>query len=213
MTPRHHLSEELLLAYAAGSLPEPVALFVACHLTLCPLCRAREAELSAIGGVLLDSLEGEGDPEAGLDAMMALLDVPEAPRPLTPPPQAPALLPAPLRAYIPSLDWQPVAPGRMWNIPLPMKLGGVTCRLLRLAGGVVVPPHTHEGVELIQVFSGGYKDRGEQHLRGDVAINDHSDSHSVLIDPDEDCIFLYVSSAPLRATTDAGRGVMGFLSR
>ena len=45
MIPTHHLSEALLLEHAAGTLPEPVALFAACHLTLCPVCRAREAGL------------------------------------------------------------------------------------------------------------------------------------------------------------------------
>jgi putative transcriptional regulator len=212
--PQHHLSDDLLIGYAAGSLPEPVAVLVACHLTLCPTCRAREAEEEALSGALLSLLSGEGSPEDGLDALLARLDEPEEiPAPQVVPPQAPALLPAPLRAYIPRLDWKTVSADRMWVISLRVKVNGVTPRLIRLAGGTVVQPHHHEGTELIQVFSGGYTDRGQHHLRGDVAINRAEDDHTVHIDPGEDCIFLYVSTAPLTALTPQGERVMAFLSR
>ena len=38
--PQHHVDEDVLLAYAAGSLPEAASLVAAAHLTLCPHCRA-----------------------------------------------------------------------------------------------------------------------------------------------------------------------------
>ena len=41
---------ELLLERATCGLPEALDVLTACHLTLCPECRARETELDAVGG-------------------------------------------------------------------------------------------------------------------------------------------------------------------
>jgi putative transcriptional regulator len=54
--PHHHPSDDVLLAYAAGSLPQPFALVVATHLALCPGCRAQVRRDEELGGVLLDEL-------------------------------------------------------------------------------------------------------------------------------------------------------------
>ena len=57
--PTHHLSDELLFAYAAGTCTEAESLLVASHLTLCPLCRHRLEEMEAVGGALLEEAEPE----------------------------------------------------------------------------------------------------------------------------------------------------------
>ena len=41
----HHMPEEFLLDYAAGTLPEAESLVVASHLAMCGDCRRRVAEL------------------------------------------------------------------------------------------------------------------------------------------------------------------------
>lgn len=41
MTVRHHIGDDLLLSYAAGTLDEASSLLVATHLALCPHCRAQ----------------------------------------------------------------------------------------------------------------------------------------------------------------------------
>ena len=38
-TIRHHVSDRLLMAYAAGALPEAFSLVLATHLSLCDECR------------------------------------------------------------------------------------------------------------------------------------------------------------------------------
>jgi len=53
---RHHPSETTLAAYAAGSLPEALAMVTATHLMHCPACQATLATLEATGGALLDEL-------------------------------------------------------------------------------------------------------------------------------------------------------------
>lgn len=57
MTIRHHLSEQLLMAYAAGQLPEAFNLIVATHVSLCDECRARLGAHEAVGGALIEDIE------------------------------------------------------------------------------------------------------------------------------------------------------------
>jgi len=45
---KHHLTEPLLLGYAAGSLPEAFNLVVATHISMCDQCRAALAEYDAV---------------------------------------------------------------------------------------------------------------------------------------------------------------------
>ena len=57
MTIKHHLSDDLLMAYSAGDLPEAFNLVIATHVSLCDECRARMFELDAVGGELLESTD------------------------------------------------------------------------------------------------------------------------------------------------------------
>lgn len=50
----HHLSDDLLMAYSAGQLPEAFSLVVATHVSLCDDCRARLAAFDAVGGAVLE---------------------------------------------------------------------------------------------------------------------------------------------------------------
>ena len=50
MTIRHHLNDDLLLDYAAGTLSEGWSLAVACHLAMCPQRRGQPALAEAPGG-------------------------------------------------------------------------------------------------------------------------------------------------------------------
>ena len=56
-TIRHHLTDDLLIAYAAGTLPEAFNLAIATHVTLCDECRTRLEGYEAVGGVVLESCE------------------------------------------------------------------------------------------------------------------------------------------------------------
>ena len=70
MTIRHHVSDRLLMAYAAGTLPEAFSLVVATHLSLCDECRARAASYDALGGAVLEDCRAEMA-ESSLDNCLA----------------------------------------------------------------------------------------------------------------------------------------------
>ena len=75
MSGQHHPSLEILGDYAAGGLPEPVALALAVHLSSCSVCRIAAQRLEVIGGVVLDDVPPAAlDTEAALDRALSNLD-------------------------------------------------------------------------------------------------------------------------------------------
>jgi putative transcriptional regulator len=66
----HHLTDALLMAYSAGSLPEAFNLTVATHLSMCDDCRARAAAFDSVGGAMID---GADTVEMGQDSLAATM--------------------------------------------------------------------------------------------------------------------------------------------
>ena len=52
----HHTPDALMAAYAVGSLPQPFALVVAAHVSLCLECRAAFEAHQAVGGAVLETV-------------------------------------------------------------------------------------------------------------------------------------------------------------
>jgi len=227
MTPRHHPGDELLVAYAAGSQDEPVALVVATHLALCPRCRQEVERLEALGGVLLEDQQAEAADRESLERVLARLDetAPKgsdeaaaavAPRPGPKPGQSPksgALVPRPLRDYLGAgldqLDWTTFR--GLEKVELLPGHSSFRTRLMRIKSGTAMPVHTHAGSELTLVLAGGYSDAQGHFVRGDVAEADASVNHRPVADPGEDCLCLAVTDAPLRLTGPLGRLLNPFL--
>ncbi|MCP1335715.1 ChrR family anti-sigma-E factor [Futiania mangrovi] len=214
--PIHHPGEDLLLEYAAGSMPEPLALLVATHLTLCPACRAEAARLETLGGAMLEEIGPEPVSESLLDRVLDCLDdaaelAPQAgARPAT---DAPFAVPMPLARYLGEsfggLGWRSMI--GLKEVELLKGRPGFTTRLMRIAPGAVMPRHTHEGAEMTLVLAGGFTDRGNHFVRGDVAIAGPDDDHQPVADADGECICLAVTSAPLRLTGPIGRYLNPFI--
>jgi len=57
MSVSHHLTDETVQDYAVGSLSAPMETLVACHLTVCGLCRQRAALADRIGGDLFEQFD------------------------------------------------------------------------------------------------------------------------------------------------------------
>ena len=234
--PVHHLDDALLLDYAAGAAAEAEALVVATHLTLCPVCRERLAELETIGGALFDEVppvdlgpdvfdrllarldepDIEGSDKSAAIASAVLADAPVIMRPISGRDDVRelAVLPAPLRAYVGNdvtkLAWRSVTRG-IDELSLATRPGGAKARLMRIRAGAKVPSHTHEGSEITLVLAGGFADGRGHFLRGDVAISDHEVDHSPVADDDEDCICLAVTDAPLKLTGKLSRFLNPFV--
>lgn len=200
MTTSHHLSDELLMSYEAGSLAEGWSLAVATHLAYCPQCRARAQEAKAIGGALLETIGIAPLREGAMEAALSRLDAvqPEAPLPS---PRGVGNVPEPLRSYIgPDLDaiaWKPLGTAAK-QVIVPTGDGKTTARLLRIAAGEPVPEHGHRGLELTVVLRGTLVDDDERFSVGDIEEANDAVQHQPRAGDDGECICLAVTDAPLR---------------
>ena len=203
---RYHPAPDVMMAYAAGNLPEPHALLIATHLSLCPECRKHAVEMEAVGGALLDRLApAEVAPDA-LDRVLARLDEPPPPAPGPVPPDP--LLPTPLRSYVgrgaDGIEWRKLGRGiEEFRLPIP-NTKGYTTRLIRVAAGRDIPSHGHDGEELTLVLAGGFTDGDQSYRRGDVAGADPTVSHRPVADQDGDCVCLVVTEGKLRFSGPLG---------
>lgn len=213
----NRVDDTLLLDYAAGSLPEPVALAVATHLSLKPKMRGAYETLNALGGAMLSRLESAPMEELALEATLARLDEPEPARPRPPgfDDRTRAAIPEPLRRYLPKsideLDWRDVI-GGVSEYRFETGVPGYKTALMRIAPGRAMPHHTHLGDEYTVVLEGAYDDEGGIRLeRGDICEAGPADRHRPVADPEAGCLCLIVLDAPLRLTGLLGAVVNPFL--
>ena len=197
-TIKHHLTDALLMAYSAGSLPEAFSLTVAAHISMCDECRARLAAFDTVGGALIEQCEASRMSAGSLDATMALI---RAARPEgKPAPRRGGILPAPLQDYIggdlDAVRWRPVGMGVKQAI-LPTSKEA-TARLLYIPAGAAVPDHGHRGTELTLVLQGAFVDEVDRFGPGDIEVANEDLNHTPVADIGADCICLAATDAPLR---------------
>ena len=197
-TIRHHISDRLLMAYAAGSLPEAFDLVVATHVSLCDECRARLGAHEAVGGQVLEQSNSAMAP-GSLEACLARIDN-VAPLPRPAPRIRGGVFPAPLANYVgggpEAVKWRPLGMGVRQAI-LPTARGA-SARLLYIPAGQSVPDHGHRGTELTLVLQGAFADSTDRFGRGDLEIADEDLEHTPIAEAGEDCICLAATDAPLR---------------
>lgn len=203
MTIRHHLTDDLLMGYAAGALPEAFSLVVATHISMCDICRAQLASFEAVGGAVMTSTDRVEMSDGALQMAMARLTQQDA-RPV---PRKPSLFPAPLAEYVggglDSVKWAPLGMGVRQAI-LPTSKGA-TARLLYIPAGQSVPDHGHRGTELTLVLQGAFRDETDRFGRGDVEVASEDLEHQPKAEAGMDCICL--------AATDASLRFSGFMPR
>ncbi len=205
--PSHHIDDDMLLSYAAGSLRQAASIVVAAHLSLCPRCRAAVRAAEAVGGAMLDGIEPEAvSPDTSAAFFARLETVKEQP-------SKPAVarvralfgtpLPQNVLDYLPGdlekLHWSWVQPGVKFAEMFTDK-SGARVGLMRAAPGAPITPHSHTGDELTLVLSGGYRDGAAGFQRGDVQSVDDNVTHQPLIDEQGECLSLVMTEGPVRPT-------------
>lgn len=199
MTIKHHLSDDLLMAYSAGDLPEAFSLVIATHVSLCDECRARLEAYDALGGAVIEDQSAELS-MGSLEACLARIDgMPQANA--RAPRRGSGIFPAPLVDYIGggvnAVKWRPLGLGARQAI-LKMGDNGASVRLLSIPGGTAMPDHGHSGLEMTLVLQGAFRDEGDRFARGDIEVADDSLEHTPVAEPGETCICLAATQGPLR---------------
>lgn len=193
---RHHISDNLLTAYAGGSLGHPFALVVAAHVSMCDECRARLEAHNAVGGALLDDLNEIKVSDGLRDAVLAGLDddFDAAPAPV----RASGVYPAPVAEMLPMgrPKWKSLGLGTRQSILYDGPEG--SARLLYIPAGQAVPDHGHNGLEMTLVLQGSFHDETGGFGVGDVEIAYDDLDHCPTAGTEADCICLAATDAPLR---------------
>lgn len=227
MSVTSHPGTETLLRYAAGTLPAGPRLLVDVHLAGCPRCRAAVAQLTAVGGALLDACDPLALAPDALDRALARLDALPAHRDPSALHHAEAGAARVKRGPLPEgLKLPPgvVLPpeiasrriGRLVPVAPGVRLGLVHLEedpdaqvlLFRIAPGRAIPQHTHAGLEFTHVICGGFRDPDGHYGPGDLVECDADVDHSPRVDDDGECICLAAFDGRIRF-----RGLLGMVTR
>ncbi len=203
----HHPTDDVLWSYAGGQLDEAASLVVATHMALCPRCRSVVEKAESVAGCLMEDAAPVAMSDGALESVLGklymadrdpapiridrakLLDKPEH-----------TLYPEPLRSYL--LDrtgaakWKKLGFGIEY-LPIEPGAGKGKAGLMKIAPGAAVPIHGHKGQEMTLILSGGYSDDFGRFARGDVEQADSGTVHQPVVDPDEPCICLAATNAPI----------------
>jgi putative transcriptional regulator len=197
---RHHLTDEILMGYSAGTLPEAFNLVVATHVSLCDDCRALLESYDAVGGAVMTDCAPAAMAADSLEATLRLIAAMPAssdrPRRAAPG----DIFPAPLQDYVGGdlsrVTWRAAGGGVRQSI---LKTSSeATVRLLHIPPGVAIPDHGHRGMEMTLVLKGAFRDQVARFGRGDVEIANEDLEHTPVAEDGEDCICLAATDARLR---------------
>lgn len=218
----HHLSDEMIMSYAAGSLPAGQAMVVQCHIAMCPHCAARLREAEDLGGALIEALDAQEVSSLDFDDFFAdieKLEKTEDQEQMMPHPSfeagasgrkddadaTPDLVRDILGENIDDVKWKIVGPGiRQYILPITPS-EGEKVRLLKLSPGFVTPQHSHHGSEMTLVLRGSFCDETGRYAVGDIQEADDDVDHQPIADTEEECICLAVTDAPLEFKTMISR--------
>lgn len=197
---KHHLTDALLMAYSAGTLPEAFSLTVAAHISMCDDCRARLGAFDTLGGALMDDCAAAQLSDDSFEATMARIDGTQMEAKPSTSIRRKGILPQPIRDYVggdlEAVKWKPVGMGVKQAI-LPTSKDA-SARLLYIPAGAAVPDHGHRGTELTLVLQGAFVDEVDHFGPGDIEIANEELDHTPVADIGADCICLAATDAPLR---------------
>ena len=195
----HHIPDELLIAYASGSLEQAFSLVLAAHISMCDDCRARLGAHEAVGGAMLEDFAAPGDQiTVSADLKARLLDALDDPYESRPSCGRSGVFPAPVMEALGGLPpkWKPLGMGVRQSILSHGKGGSV--RLLYIPSGQAVPDHGHNGLELTLVLQGAFRDETGRFGIGDVEVANSDLEHTPVAEEGDACICLAATDASLR---------------
>jgi putative transcriptional regulator len=221
-TLKNHPKHELLVAYAAGSLPMSQALCISIHLEHCPECAKNMYRLNQLGSELMQQLQpAPASPNLKVK-LLSLIDqvsineslvVKVAPQlnienqslPLNVENQS---IPRCLRQFIKTkyedISWNRLS-SDIHNYELCRDQNNAKVELLRLKPGGTSGTHSHMGDEYTVILEGSFSDESGIYHQGDFLVRDSRDQHTPVATIDKECICLAVTEAPIQFT--------GFFSR
>jgi putative transcriptional regulator len=217
-TDEFEILDALIIDYANGTLSKPLEVLVETHMAMNPKSARAFRMMMQIGGVLLEESEPVSMSEGSWEKIMAEIDAHEA---LVEPAgndnqeDQNLLLPRPIADYIPALSctksWKKLSRGLTeYEIDFGTSVGKAS--IYRIAPGVAVPSHSHEGSEVTLVLAGGFSDVTGNFGPGDIAVQQTGAVHKPVADDDGECIVFAVNEGSIKLTGPIGM-VINLLSK
>ena len=219
MNVSHHLTDETIQDYAAGSLSMPMETLVACHLTVCGHCRSRASTSDNIGGSLLVEVDPVEMSATASDILKRAAMAPAHGAGSMAPPvvKEVAGIPRPLARLLPEggmdqLDWRRIAPGiKQHNLSSQHRKHGAF-QLLHLEPGVRLSEHSHNDRELTYLVQGSYEDEIGHFQAGDIAdLDGHEEAHRPVVNSEVPCIALIATHSPVNYSGVFGKIMQPFV--
>jgi len=215
MTIRHHPSDILLTAFAAGTLDRGQHVAVATHLVACPVCGRFVSSMEHVGGALLANLPPAAMSAGAFAKVENRLAEQAKAAPTGPRPEPSAIadipgLPRFMRRYETG-RWTWIAPRvHLRPIVLP-EASSTRVFLLKSGAGTKLLQHSHTGLEMTCVLAGAFTHEGGRYGPGDFDLGDETVDHQPVVDPGEECICLIALQGGLRLNGLIGRLVQPFV--
>ncbi|EJN12334.1 anti-sigma factor, putative, ChrR family [Bradyrhizobium sp. YR681] len=208
MTITHHPGDEILAAFASGTLDEARSVVVAAHVSLCAHCRATVATFEQFAGALVERASPAALRPGALDAALSRIDAdaPAAPVAWEAEPDCPLVL-----APYPVGKWRWIGPGLYWRGADVPSGDGTRVFMLKAAAGSSMPHHGHSGIEWTCVLQGAFRHDLGRYGPGDFDEADDSVDHTPFVEEGDPCICLVAMQGNLQLRGLVGRLLQPFV--
>jgi putative transcriptional regulator len=213
---KHHPSFELIHSFVKGDLPASLAMGIAMHAEMCPVCQGKIMQLTEQIAELsfendIDSKTkftdlnennivntSDIDFESMIDEITSSTEIMEAVKPIN---QSISFkhntytLPSALG----HIDFtKPTSIGKLSRSRLLLDEDEIHSSLLHINAGGGVPEHTHKGFELTLLLDGAFSDEKGHYVKGDFIMLDASVKHNPI--SLEGCLCYTVANDSLQFT-------------
>ncbi|AWL12652.1 Anti-sigma-E factor ChrR [Saliniradius amylolyticus] len=212
-----HPTYQQLIQYVAGEASPQLALMVAAHVDMCPLCQMKVAcEEEALAEQQIDQAQVQAE-SADSQMQRMLSDIIQQPQSegIALPHQkhrSKALeldgrefeVPRCLQRYAEKVTGWNRMVGKLWQARVDLGGEGRADFIFMEKGGSV-PEHTHNGQEMTLVLDGEFVDEYGHYQDGDFLLMDGQRRHSPRAEVDEGCLVFSIVDKPLHFTSGLSR--------
>ena len=198
------MSDDNITEYAAGTLSPAKHIMVACQSEIAETVAERVAFQEEIAASLIEETQAQSLSPLFMGNVLASLPPQESANENDMDDRIEGLAPKSLRHVLghglKDLKWKSLVPGVAVHDILGNRntKNGDRLYLLKAKGGMKMPEHGHDGEEWTLVLTGSYTVGERRFTRGDLHIEDETETHSPHIDEGEDCICLVMTQGLLK---------------
>ena len=198
------MSDDIITEYAAGTLSPAKHIIVACQSEIAEAVADRVAFQETIAASMMEDAESKSLSPLFMGNVLASLPPQESANENEVEDPIDGLAPKSLRHMLghglKELKWKSLVPGvAVHDIMGNRKTKeGERLYLLKAKGGMKMPEHGHNGEEWTLVLTGSYSVGEQRFTRGDLHIEDETETHAPHIDEGEDCICLVMTQGLLK---------------